>query len=64
MQIGDLHFEHKVDGLLVGLFVMTVLAVISAVVRLFTRVVLIKEPGIDDVFIASAIVCSPSPGHH
>ena len=62
MQIGDLYFEEGVDSILVGLFVITVLAFIAAVLRLYVRLLLVKAPGLEDALIAAATVSSYTLG--
>lgn len=44
-------------GLVVSGFLFTSVAVLAVLLRVFTRVFLVKNVGIDDCFIAASMVC-------
>ena len=58
--IADIPIVERNHGLVVSAFLFTTLAIVSVSLRVFTRVGLVRNAGIDDYFIIAAAVCVTS----
>ena len=54
MYVAGIDVVERNHGLVISLFLFTVLAVTAVTMRLFTRLVLVRAVGVDDVFITIA----------
>lgn len=54
MYVADIDIVERNHGLVISLFVFTTLAVVAVIMRLFTRLILVRAIGTDDVFITIA----------
>lgn len=54
MYVADINIVERNHGLVISLFIFTVLAVVAVSMRIFTRLFLVRAIGVDDVFITLA----------